>query len=297
MIASAREVCEDTIDNCICHFGTCGSIGRRLDGASVDLAAVKKVRCAPCTALQDCIAEARTTQEILESPLLLHVPLPLDDEAARAKHLSKLKKLWRGREACPYHPTPRAKVLSPAPARLTSREPLAEPLPVSTLEMTSSENNQETSEQPVAPLVTQNEAGEANVTTSDTEVAAQTAAPIDDNDRANDSESEPVSDDMKNTEKSVNTVSTDNNDNAVVTADTDSTSASNASDTSNNDDNDNQVEMPGLETSCWAPGNRPEPVKNIPRRAVPVSTPKSTPKAREAAKQLSSMRGFLTGKN
>lgn len=287
MIASHREVCEEAIDQCVCHFGTCGVIGRRLDGAAVDPADVKKIRCAPCTALQDILAEARTSREVLESPLLQHVPLALEDENALDKHFTKLKKLWRGKSTCPYHPTARSKVLSSAPTRVPSREPIMEPLPGSNFE-------------------------NAQVAHATPEIAAQNAASVDENNRVKESETESGMVDIADDAVNIINTGVDNTDIAVDTANVDNNSvtdnvddasnvnnASNASDAGNHGDHtnaaetDTQPKMCGIETSCWAAAKKTEPV--VARRAVPTPTTKITPKAREAAKQLSSMRGFLTG--
>ena len=258
LIASQRYVCEDAFDQCVCYFGTCGNIKQSLGNKAIDLAELNKVRCVQCTEKQDDVGDGRKGQEILESPLLDRDPISISDENARDKYFAKLKSLWGDQPACPYHAIANPVALGPtADKASTSNDPWNDSIHHVDHEVVSIKTIQETIEETVV------------TTAASTEPEfSQPAAP------------EPE---------------------VETTVHFESPSFTNEQcDDLQNDDIDDQNAETGLESSCWAPENSPEKKTEAftrpPRRDIPVATPKITPKVREATRQLSSVRAFLTSR-
>ncbi|KAF4452439.1 hypothetical protein F53441_4719 [Fusarium austroafricanum] len=100
LVAADRIVCDKARAKCVCYFGTCGTVERELPTKGIDITSLAKVRCVECTPREDNVGNRRTSQEILESPLLQRAAV---DEAAWPKQAELLRGLWRGKSGCPYH--------------------------------------------------------------------------------------------------------------------------------------------------------------------------------------------------
>ncbi|KAL4723574.1 hypothetical protein ACLX1H_009212 [Fusarium chlamydosporum] len=123
MVAQDRIVCDDACGNCVCFFGTCGTIGRDIPTDGIDLSDVAKIRCASCTGREDIVGDRRKDQEILESALLMR---PAVNKEAWEEHAKLLKKLWHSKSACPYHPEDKSREFKAAKAKPTTPEPAKE---------------------------------------------------------------------------------------------------------------------------------------------------------------------------
>ena len=95
-----RKVCGDAQGGCICFFSTCGRIDNIIGTQPVDLMAILKMRCLPCTTREEQVGEFRRGRDFLETQLLTREPVSQEGMVAHAK---MLKELWGGVTECPYH--------------------------------------------------------------------------------------------------------------------------------------------------------------------------------------------------
>jgi hypothetical protein len=99
LIASDRYVCFQAKGNCVCFFGTCGTV-ERIFSSSFDLTGLPKVRCSVCTVREDDVSQSRAAREILESLLPTRKAIP---EEGLERYMQTLKSMWGGMDHCPYH--------------------------------------------------------------------------------------------------------------------------------------------------------------------------------------------------
>lgn len=99
LIASDRYVCFQAKGNCVCFFGTCGTVERAFSSV-FDLTGLPKVRCAVCTVRADDVSHSSADREILESPLPARKAIP---EEGLERYMQTLKSMWGGMDHCPYH--------------------------------------------------------------------------------------------------------------------------------------------------------------------------------------------------
>jgi hypothetical protein len=99
-VASKREVCSQARGTCVCFFATCGSLERAVSTAAVDWTKIPKIRCADCTTREDHVADRRSGQALVESPLLTRRRLAEDEHDI---YFSSLRELWNDEPSCPYH--------------------------------------------------------------------------------------------------------------------------------------------------------------------------------------------------
>lgn len=95
-----RNVCEDAQGGCVCFFGTCGRIDNVVGTQPVDLMAILKMRCLPCTTREEQVGERRRGRDFLATQLLTREPV---SQAGMVAHAKMLKELWGGVTECPYH--------------------------------------------------------------------------------------------------------------------------------------------------------------------------------------------------
>ncbi|KFH42786.1 hypothetical protein ACRE_064880 [Hapsidospora chrysogenum ATCC 11550] len=101
LIASNRHVCFRAKGNCVCFFGTCGTVERTFDSV-FDLTDLPKVRCSVCTVREDDVGHSSAAREILESPVPTRKAIP---EEGLERYMRTLKSMWGSMDHCPYHVT------------------------------------------------------------------------------------------------------------------------------------------------------------------------------------------------
>lgn len=99
-VAVDRVVCEDAKSDCLCYFGTCGSVERETSTVCVSLGALPKVRCATCSMKDHGAGDQHLRMQLIESPLLTRKAV---SKSELYGHLAMLRVVWGGRTACPFH--------------------------------------------------------------------------------------------------------------------------------------------------------------------------------------------------
>jgi hypothetical protein len=99
-VAIDRSVCDDAKSDCICYFGTCGSVERETNTVCVSLGSLPKVRCATCSMKDPGAGDQHLRMQLIESPLLTRNAV---SKSELYGHLAMLRIIWGGRTSCPFH--------------------------------------------------------------------------------------------------------------------------------------------------------------------------------------------------
>ncbi|KAJ4318714.1 hypothetical protein N0V84_006707 [Fusarium piperis] len=141
MVAEQRHICNRARGPCMCFFGTCGVIEKNVGVSGIDLSTVRKVRCAECTVREDNVGDRRTPKEIIESPLLQHIPIDPKDTFVTKKHTAMLHELWGNTSTCPYHVQPAMAIQSPvSTAKVETKQSNGRPTTPKTIEEPASKS-------------------------------------------------------------------------------------------------------------------------------------------------------------
>lgn len=98
--AAHRDTCQDAKGDCVCFFGTCGTIENVIRSQPFDLMSLPKMRCLLCTTREEQVGERRRGRDFLETKLLTRRPISDD---GMPEHAKMLKTCWGGQNMCPFH--------------------------------------------------------------------------------------------------------------------------------------------------------------------------------------------------